>query len=408
VWYRSHLGKGVLVLILSCLASFLLLELLVRIFLPIRSFTVGTSDASTIPNAALYGWGYAPGAEIKQTDPDTGEVFSSRANSGGWKDVEHQLKKARGSVRILILGDSNTFGRVPLEHIYPRVLEELLGNAGFNAEVISMGYGNWGTDQELMALKYAGLAYNPDIVINQFDTNDLGNNLALDDMALLKPFRFQIVNGELNMRAVQPKPAKPDERPGTWVKRVLLRSHVIFYLNKVKWILLQRVGQFRGEDRPHAPGINPTGPYFVFHLSQRGDPGIEAAWLLYEKLVEEMKRCSEKNGAIFVLFNQIEKGRLACEKRWHWIVEDNAGHHATLWQGRLHPIYYYRHIDRLNDIARRIGALIVPNRRSYTRFDNDCHPNIEGNRRMAKDIFDFLITEEKTSHVLLNSRVHFD
>ena len=33
-----------------------------------------------------------------------------------------------------------------------------------------MGYGGWGTDQALVALKRVGLAYEPDIVISQFFT----------------------------------------------------------------------------------------------------------------------------------------------------------------------------------------------------------------------------------------------
>lgn len=130
--------KGAIVIIVTSVACFLILELLLRIFLPIHSFVVGTGDISTTPNAAVYGWGYAPGAEITQSDADIKETFSSRANSGGWKDVEHQLDKRHGSVRILMLGDSQTFGHVPMKDVYPRVLETLLGAVGFDAEVISM------------------------------------------------------------------------------------------------------------------------------------------------------------------------------------------------------------------------------------------------------------------------------
>jgi hypothetical protein len=394
--------KGALAMILTSIAGFLVLELLLRIFLPIRSFVVGTGDISTTPNAAVYGWGHAPGAEIKQTDPDTGQAFSSRANSGGWKDVEHQLRKRNGSVRILIIGDSQTFGSVPLKYVYPRVLEELLIGAGFDAEVISMGYGGWGTDQALVALRRTGLAFEPDIVISQFDTNDLLENLALSGIEVQKPFRFQVVNGELSMRSVQPTSLSR-------LKKLLLKSHVVFYLNNARWVLSERLSQFRREDKqqngakpndPYAPGRNPAGPYFVFHLSQRGDPGIEAAWLLYEKLIEQMKQSSEQKRAILLLFNGVEKGQLVWAKHAGRIVEDETGHDAILWQGTFHPIYYDRHVDRLKDISDRIGALMIPTTRSYTRFVNDAHSNVEGNQRMAEDVFDFLITNEETSRVL--------
>ena len=211
-----HMLVNAVVMIVTFVVCFLISELLLRKFLPIHSFVVGTGDVSTAPNAAVYGWGYAPGAEIRQSDADTKETFSSKANSGGWKDVEHELGKSTGSVRILILGDSNTYGHVPMKDVYPRLLEKLLNDAGCDVEVISMGYGGWGTDQELVALKRSGLAYEPDIVISQFDTNDLIDNVV-SDPNFPKPFRFEVVNGELNMRAVQP-------RPVPWLKKLPIKE----------------------------------------------------------------------------------------------------------------------------------------------------------------------------------------
>jgi hypothetical protein len=398
---RRPLAKGVLVVLLSSVASFFVLELLLRIFLPVRSFTAGTSNASNAPNAAIYGWGYRPGGEIKQFDPDTGEAFSTKANSAGWKDVEHLPKKADGSIRILILGDSQTFGSVPLRSIYPRVLEDLLRDAGFNAEIISMGYGGWSTDQALVALQRVGLSYQPDIVVSQFDTNDLVENLAISGVSVFKPFRFFLADGELRMRSVPPSQTH-------WLKAFLLRSHLIFYLNNVRWLLIDRVTELK-EGRQqigvktrdwYASRKNPTGAYFVFHVSEQGDPGIEEAWSLYEKLIEQMKRSTEQKQIPFLIFNAVDQGILAFEKRWHRILEDEHGFHSIEWQGKFHPIYYYRHVNRLKAISQRIGALMIPNRRSYTRFNNDAHANVEGNCRMAEDIFDFLMINEKTSRIL--------
>ena len=402
---RRPLVKGAIVMIVISVACLLILELLLRIFPPIRLYAVGTGDVSTTPNAAVYGWGYAPGAKITQSDADTKETFSSRANSGGWKDVEHQLGKRNGSVRILTLGDSQTFGHVPMQDVYPRVLETLLGDAGFDAEVISMGYGGWGTDQALVALKRSGLSYEPDIVISQFSTNDLLENLALSGIEVNKPFRFQVVNDELTMRTVQ-------TRPVSWLKNFLLKSHVVFYTNNARWVLSERISQFisrfRKEDKRQVETTtnksvlwwNPIGPYFPLHMSERGDPGIEAAWLLYEKLIEEMKRSSEQKRAIFLVFNGVEQGDLEYVKRAGRVVEDETGHDAILWDGKFYPINYLRHVDRLKEIAERIGMLLIPTNCFYTRFVNDGHANREGNRRMAEDIFDFLTTNEETSRIL--------
>lgn len=238
-------------------------------------------------------------------------------------------------------------------------------------------------------------------MISQFDTNDLIDNLTLSGIGGQKPFRFEVVNGELHMQTVQP-------RPVSWLKNFLLKSHVVFYTNNARWVLSERISQFRKEDKRQvkaktnesAPGRNPTGPYFVWHMSQRGGPGIEAAWLLYEKLIEEMKRSSEQKRAIFLLFNGVEKGLLAWAKRVGRIVEDETGHDAVLWDGKFHPIYYFRHVDRLQETACRLGVPLIPTNRIYTRFINDAHANREGNRRMAEDVFDFLITNEETSRIL--------
>ena len=92
------------------------------------------------------------------------------------------------------------------------------------------GYGGWGTDQAFVALKRSGLSYEPDIVISQFDTNDLIDNITLSGIGGQKPFRLEVVNGELTMRTVQPKPV-------SWLKKFLLESHVVFYTNNARWVL---------------------------------------------------------------------------------------------------------------------------------------------------------------------------
>jgi len=91
-------------------------------------------------------------------------------NSKGYRDIEHDTNKPPGSVRILILGDSLTYGTgVADNDIYPRVLQRL---AGENVEVISLGQQGWGTADELAALRRDGLGYRPDIVIVGVVTND--------------------------------------------------------------------------------------------------------------------------------------------------------------------------------------------------------------------------------------------
>jgi hypothetical protein len=90
---RRTLLKAAVAIILGSIAGLLILEVLLRVFLPIRSLAVGTTDTSTASNAAIYGWGFGPGDEIRQKDPDTGESFSAKANSVAGRMLNIPLRK---------------------------------------------------------------------------------------------------------------------------------------------------------------------------------------------------------------------------------------------------------------------------------------------------------------------------
>jgi GDSL-like Lipase/Acylhydrolase family len=193
-----------------------LTEIVLRRFFPARLGIIGHTQS---PNSDLYGWGYLPGELISVLDPDTGHVYRSEANSRGWRDVEHQHENGSNAFRILVLGDSVTFGAiVSADRIFSRVLERLLKDCGLNVEVISIAYGGWGADQELEALLNDGIKYRPDLVIVQFSTNDLSENnyymRALNDLHRehlgWKPFYYAHEDGNL-VRNVNPhfKARKP-------------------------------------------------------------------------------------------------------------------------------------------------------------------------------------------------------
>jgi lysophospholipase L1-like esterase len=144
------------------------------LFLPSQLAIIGHSESK---NALLYGWGFKPYETIQVTDPDTGEIYISQANNLGWRDRDRTFTNHKKAYRIVVLGDSNTFGAlVPAEKVYTRILEDKLKKNGYNAEVINIAYAGWGTDQQLEALKNEGLKYEPDLVISQFSLNDLSDN----------------------------------------------------------------------------------------------------------------------------------------------------------------------------------------------------------------------------------------
>ena len=96
-----------------------------------------------------------------------------RTNSAGLRDREFPLAKTPGVRRIMVLGDSMTFGwGAAVEDTYPKVLERLLQQGGGRYEVINTGVGNYNSAQEVAYFRERGVRFQPDDVIMGFYIND--------------------------------------------------------------------------------------------------------------------------------------------------------------------------------------------------------------------------------------------
>lgn len=96
-------------------------------------------------------------------------------NSWGLRDREYALGKPAGVQRILVLGDSITFGNyMPREATYAELLEALYAERGEAIEVINLGLGGYDTLQEVATLEDVGLQFQPDLVVVGFCVNDIG------------------------------------------------------------------------------------------------------------------------------------------------------------------------------------------------------------------------------------------
>lgn len=92
-------------------------------------------------------------------------------NSDGFRDKEYSEHK-NGKYRIIVLGDSLTFGwGVEQEDTFENILEEYL-NQKFPAEIINFGTGNYNTEQEVNLFIEKGLKYKPDKVVLFYFIND--------------------------------------------------------------------------------------------------------------------------------------------------------------------------------------------------------------------------------------------
>src|SRR5215831_15854323 len=175
-----------------------------------------------------------PGMEIYYTfdiyDPSKGwmpkpnlrdvRVFNNKilnTNSKGLRGKrDFSYTKDKEKLRILILGDSFTFGdEVSDNETYAYYLQQMLPQT----EVINMGVHGYGHDQMLILLRDEGIRYEPDIVILGFLGLDMSRNLLrFRDFA--KP-RFVLETGRLKLTGV------PVSRPKEIIERDWARPRVL-------------------------------------------------------------------------------------------------------------------------------------------------------------------------------------
>lgn len=104
-------------------------------------------------------------------------------NRLGLRDArEYDLAKTARTFRILVLGDSVTFGHGSLyETTYPRLLEQRLRawRPDIDWQVWNAAVPGYNTSQELAHLLEVGAAFQPDLVVVGFFENDLIDNRPL-------------------------------------------------------------------------------------------------------------------------------------------------------------------------------------------------------------------------------------
>jgi len=151
-----------------------------------------------------------------------------RINAQGQRDdVDRPTAKPKDVYRIVVLGDSFTFGgKAPLDQTFPRSLERKLQrlDGSRRYEVVNLAVPGYNTEQEMLRLREEGLAYRPDLVVVNFVLNDAGPMVQLVPEASHWP---------------------------VGVRRVLKRSYLVpfVYLRVQQVSFLARGGAFRDEEK---------------------------------------------------------------------------------------------------------------------------------------------------------------
>lgn len=105
-------------------------------------------------------------------------------NSQGLRDGEYPPAPAPGTLRILMLGDSVTFGPgVRPEETFSKVLERRLaaGQPDRRVEVLNGGVVGYNTIQEHTLFREVGRGYQPTLVVLTFLVNDLLDTFSIFD-----------------------------------------------------------------------------------------------------------------------------------------------------------------------------------------------------------------------------------
>ncbi|MBL8707169.1 MAG: SGNH/GDSL hydrolase family protein [Rhodospirillales bacterium] len=141
-------------------------------------------------------WKYARHVKRVSENPELGHAHRPGAremlmgrevttNSLGLRDREIDPEKKPAATRILMLGDSITFGwGVRQDLTVPQRLQSALGGSG--VEVINSGVGNYNTRMEVEYFLTEGYKLKPDIVVLNYFVNDAEPVPSYDNSLLEK------------------------------------------------------------------------------------------------------------------------------------------------------------------------------------------------------------------------------
>lgn len=357
------------VLIVTVLALLLGTEVVMRIVY--HPPNVG----SAIRYDPLLGWSLRPGADVQTGMTERGMRDHIVVNSLGLRERPVAVTNPHGRRRILIVGDSITFGS-GLE--MGERFSDLLGrDLGDSTEVINAGVPGWGNDQEMLFYEKRLRALHPDVVVLAFTAgNDIVNN-ALSGALLeggTKP-RFELSGDSLAM--IPPTPAV---RPSL-TTRMRALAHKSRFLMFAKRRLMRRSyrHQVHEETTQQLHGFESYRD--LSHWSAYENPpddATESAWKVTEAILSRFASDCRADSARFVVFAMPLK--LEVDDAWRANVIQGTQADAS----RLDMMYPYRRLTAYCaahsiEFHYPFDRFRTASARGTLYFHTDSHPNLRGN-----------------------------
>lgn len=358
-----RLGQNVALALLSCVASLGLVEVGLRLFwsdfyLKFRP-ELPTGDRQFHPER---GWSLVPG--IRVTQGDTEFTVTQTHNALGFRGPEIAASRSPERPRVLVLGDSMTYGHgVEDAETYSAVLQQLEPRL----EVINAGVPGYSGVEELLLLRDEGMRLEPDLVILGFFWNDVM------DAFQSRYARFELAADGL--RFVPPDPASPEHPVFQNEKRRRGRRSGLAYTllswsytyrfasDRLKLLHLLLDDWWQGPER--TPGID--------------EAELEPAWQLSFALIREIRRVAQQGGAGFLLLGIPDQIQIERDVR-----VAGAAHYLREVPQRLDAFARAEGIDFLDLQPGLRAARARDDAPCYHRFDR--HWNARGHRRAAEQL----------------------
>lgn len=237
-----------------------------------------------------YVWGHKP--EVVDYNGYGDPTPEIRINKLGFRDDEILQYKYANKKRILVLGDSFTFGMgVAKDDIYLEILENMLNEHDdeFSYEVINTGSIGYTLDNEYLLLKEKGLLLNPDIIlVGLFVGNDITEmrrhkwKLDGDDLVSIIDTKHY-VDEENRLRY------RGEEEPASYLWNFVY----------TRWqILTKKIGIYG--DPNNGPTL--TWPVFLETDDEHGDPNLPEYWSKVESMLAAISKTTKENNAELLVF----------------------------------------------------------------------------------------------------------
>lgn len=247
--------------------------------------TSGQMDPGLSRYHRVLGWELTPGARVRHTHPDYDVVYT--VNADGYRGTAAPLRPPAGQSRVVVLGDSFTFGLGADDaDIFTEVLNR---RAAPERLFLNFAVPGTSTDQQLLLAEDRAFAVKPDLVVlvvylgNDLIDNTLAYPLQAD---VAKPYFALTDDGTLALRNVPvPRERKPPDLQSITFSSVVLGDHQ------------PEAGLLGGSELLRRLGWRPSVP----DITAEYDDRFASAIRLFGALIQRLDRSVRRHGARLVV-----------------------------------------------------------------------------------------------------------